>query len=96
MGDDWKPGDLALCVQSGEETRAGCIYTVREVFGIGWYRHGGMRFLNDEGVALDLYELPLVPGFVCDAARFRKINPLNEAERDAALRELNAPVREVV
>ena len=91
MSDNWQPGDLALCVRKPKRVSiaVGGIYTVAAVSG----------FTDDLGeLGLRLVGVPLPPDpfhypFIA-ASRFRKINPLNEAERDAALRELNTPVRE--
>ena len=35
MNDDWKVGDLALCVMDGCNTKAGQSFTVRVVAGVG-------------------------------------------------------------
>lgn len=95
MADDWQPGDLALCVKVDEGhgarkyIRVGGVYTVtaiapfRDCFG-----EVGLSLDGIHPVATSEY----LPFFA--ASRFRKINPLTDAEREEALRDLKAPVRE--
>lgn len=88
MSDDWKPGDLALCVNRdpgpgkrwlyGCKLRRGGIYTVEAVWRSAQY-----------GPLLTVREVPCTSnsgGF--GTCRFRKINPLTDEERDAFLAEL--------
>lgn len=103
MSDDWQKGDLALCVNDSPSrapyfVRRGVAFplragTVLTVHGIALAENGDAGLLF-EHVCAGHYaggtEIVFHP------RRFRKIHPLNEAERDAALRELNAPVREPV
>lgn len=91
MADNWQPGDLALCAVPHRNdlghpsVRPGGVYTVEAVD--SWF--------GEPGLLLAGHHSSHASG--CHAAfRFRKINPLNEAERAAAMRELNAPVREPV
>lgn len=87
MSDDWKPGDLALCVRSDRDyCPVGSVHTVTGVV-VSEIGRLGLTFV-------DVAPRNGKRAFV--AARFRKINPLNEAERAAAMRELNAPARENV
>lgn len=88
-GDDWAPGDLALCV-NGEQNwicehpvRTGCVYTVATAF----------MTMCGVGLTLEEVEHPMAKGY--RASRFRKINPLTDEERDEFLADLNVPVREV-
>lgn len=93
MADDWQPGDLALCVSllgsDCPELTVGGVYTVAEVMS-GWNCHGLER------VGLSFGEIvPSEFGAIAfDAIAFRKIKPLTDAEREEALRDLKAPVRE--
>ena len=89
MADDWKAGDLALCVRASDmadnPTSPGGIYQVERA-----YIH------QDEGLlALDFVGVPNRGAYWYGNAfeRFRKINPLTDAEREEALRELNTPER---
>lgn len=98
MSDDWKPGDLALCVNAnwledshgisfGDHLRPGAIYTVARVG------------LNEaERLALWLIEVPCEPEWGKRAIRFRKIKPHTPDEEDReTIRLLNsAPVKEPV
>lgn len=84
MADDWKPGDLALCVLSERDyLPAGSIHTVRTV----------MRSETGRlGLTFEDVEPPAGKrGFL--AIRFRKINPLTDDERDETWRDLLEPVR---
>ena len=82
MSDDWQVGDLALCVRggrdvnpAGELTRAGCVYTVANVF-ISPFK-GNLR--------LHFKELPAFIGnpiWASNADRFRKIRPHKADEQD--------------
>jgi hypothetical protein len=91
MADDWKAGDLALCVAvrhpryrgASRILRKGRIYTVESV-----------RWSNqDELVALFLVGCRSRKSGAWPADIFRKIEPLTDAEREEALRELNTPER---
>lgn len=92
MSDNWQPGDDALCVNARPiQCKAGLHVglraapegRLRKVAAVGVSRFG-----RDEcGCAV----LHFTDGRSGLAQRFRKINPLNEAERAAALRELNTP-----
>jgi hypothetical protein len=88
MADDWKPGDLALCVRSGrsayDPTRPGGVYTVERTL------------LDGDGVlCLALKNSPNkgpdYNGHI--AARFRKIKPLTDEEREQFTADLNTPVK---
>lgn len=89
MSDDWKPGDLALCVDDkdydGEqmEVRHGAIYTVADLY-------DGYDEERDHVLVLILREVrpvdPEASGF--EATCFRKINPLTPDERHEFLTDL--------
>jgi hypothetical protein len=83
MADDWKPGDLALCVRRGEgtgdPTKPGAVYTVAGLHSWGPYPALSLREVPNEGVDW-LYHF---------ADRFRKINPPTNEERNESIRELN-------
>lgn len=72
MSDDWKPGDLALCVRSGTSIRAGFVGVVTRVevtpIGTGLWL---------SGICSDA----LTGGY--HAWRFRKIRPHTPDEEDA-------------
>lgn len=70
---DWQPGDLALCVQSGKETRKGCIYTVIRVTGPGEMAGEYMNYENFD--LLDFSEFGLGDMNGADARRFVKVTP---------------------
>lgn len=89
MADDWKPGDLALCVddsdhpddvQTGWNAIKGAIYTVSavEIWPCGTYLH-----LAEDPVPYD--------DSAWDAIRFRKIHPLTDEEREGFLADLKLP-----
>lgn len=91
--DDWKPGDLALCVNDGKIICAhGHIHTgnrscrrgqTKTVVGFG---------LNSNGsITCPEVSLIFAGGEEGLARRFRKISPLTEEERQQALRDLTAP-----
>lgn len=94
-GDDWKPGDLALCVTSRPcqccgcpaETVSGRVYTVESLY-----------LFREYGVILVLEGVGAAEGHLRGSAayRFRKIRPHTPDEEDrATIRLLNgAPVRE--
>lgn len=93
MADDWQAGDLALCVggrgrrgvpmPGNTAVRRGGLYPVSEVCpGPGW------KALVFEGH----HSTHFTRGW--HARCFRKIKPLSDAEREEALRDLKAPVRE--
>lgn len=95
MSDDWKPGDLALCVngQVGCEPplETGSVHTVAEV-GWGISEHGEYQLI------LVLDGIPRIRWGgrywdAHDAWRFRKIKPLTDEERNEALQELRTPER---
>lgn len=85
MSDDWKPGDLALCVKGGVVSRVGQIYTVDNVEMLGslclWFV--GQDYSG------------LLPSF---AKNFRKIRPHTPDEQDAETIRLltGAPVKEPI
>lgn len=96
MADDWKPGDLALCVNNstmgglnphGRELTVGRAYRVLAVTPPGDWA------CENDGVGL-VIDGPRNSGPDGDwhECRFRKINPLTDEEREDALRELNPPV----
>jgi hypothetical protein len=92
MSDDWKPGDLALCVRTprlgnGEVVKGRFYDVVRVIRGVRWMGGACGPALTLAGVR---HENPCGG---CWSGNFRKINPLNEAEHAAAMRELNAPVK---
>jgi hypothetical protein len=84
MTDDWKPGDLALCVCGGSWTpsepfdpQPGAVLTVR-------------AFDNTPGdPGLWFASLPSCESYAAWA--FRKINPLSIGEREEAMRDLKLP-----
>lgn len=93
MADDWSAGDLALCVDTRERVingriacagvhlRKGAIYTVHAIL--------PQSSMGTPGPILHLRD-----GRRGGAWRFRKIKPLSDTEREEALRDLKAPVRE--
>lgn len=100
MADDWRAGDLALCVKRGRwrnnrgfapsrGMRAGQVHTVRAT---GMCPSNGLFTLWFEGFPGERYE----DGF--GAIRFRKIRPHTPDAEDAeTIRLLNsAPVKEPV
>lgn len=100
MSDDWKPGDLALCVRGGftagtgglrHYPEAGRPYTVSGV-------DPAHPFADGTTAGLILADGPINHrgARIWAAYRFRKINPLTEAQRETALREMNTPARENV
>lgn len=87
MSDDWKPGDLALCVrrdgggfQPLRFIDPGEVVTVAEARNGGWPAIG-LSFEESRGF-FTFY----------DSRCFRKIKPLTDEEREQALRELRSPV----
>ncbi len=94
MADDWKPGDLALCVSRNPAyppaVEWGSLFMVQEV----WQ---GVLNLNT-GVLGKCFDLVGVTrwGDNCayDPRRFRKIKPLTDEEREQFAADLN--VREPV
>jgi hypothetical protein len=83
VGDDWKPGDLALCVRGCpvglDDTKPGAIYTVGHV----------TSALDYSGRVLYLKEAPH-RGSGSRDYRFRKIHPHTPDEQDAeTIRLLN-------
>lgn len=77
MADDWKPGDLALCVHPEAQLVAGAIYTVDFAF----WDDGSMGTQPGWGLALVEHQWAengseVFDGF--DAWRF--IKPANEAD----------------
>lgn len=90
MSDDWKPGDLALCVLGGParcfqgrlenthgtQTARGALYTVRKV--------SPSPYLPD---ALGVFVDGIDGGWFPD--RFRKIKPLTDEEREQFTANLN-------
>jgi hypothetical protein len=90
-GDDWAPGDLALCVDDvplpgmPKELAKGALYTVDAVF------------VRPVGVGLTLIEAPTfdTPEYYASfaAKRFRKIHPLTEPETAAFTADLRDCLR---
>lgn len=87
MGDDWKPGDLALCIADGRRTSKGRVYTVHAVAhdsdkcGCGHYLpYGYAPALWFVGVGT------VDPDTGCEpwarAIRFRKVTPDEADEFD--------------
>lgn len=95
MADDWRKGDLALCVKRGKVwmhatggyggggPAFGQLVTVRRV---GFWAPDSMVVLWLEGWPGEVF----ADSFFC--SRFRKIKPLTDEEREEALRELKEPV----
>ena len=93
---DWQPGDLALCVAHGPDAAdwaegdggptLGSVHTVERA---EWF---AADYWNPAGVYLSFAEFP---DSDFNALGFRKIKPLSDTEREEALRDLKAPVREV-
>jgi hypothetical protein len=94
-GDDWAPGDLALCVRrdgGGKRalpfTQVGATYTVTTVVISPLWPAAGLGFEslpvkeNDEGVT------------AYDSRCFRKIHPLTDEERDEFLADLRTPAKQ--
>jgi hypothetical protein len=90
-GDDWAPGDLALCVR---ET-TGSIPSTWEPSVGGVYRVVEISDGATAGeIVLDLAEDPDrndEAGWEADA--FRKIKPLSDEERDEFLADLRTPAK---
>jgi hypothetical protein len=86
MSDDWKPGDLALCV--GEQDGDGPTFWEPV---IGGTYHVAAVEIAETGLFLELQEDPYAfdPSWGWGAEIFRKINPLTDEERDEFIRELN-------
>lgn len=103
-GDNWQPGDLALCVRRGVVTYGTT----------GWsgmrpeIREGACYTVADAGVLPDANGVPNFCLLLVEAqspadhggysaTRFRKIHPLSIEERNAEIRLLNtAPAKETV
>jgi hypothetical protein len=87
MADDWKPGDLALCVNPEMQAVKGGLYVV---FDFVPDCEGNPEVGSTDGDALEFVDLVGDPCFcshcnggdmlLYDAWRFRKINPLSEDE----------------
>lgn len=96
MADDWKPGDLALCVNAKPDRRDPRAYllTVGRIYVVGAV---GARTVDRE-LALAFHELRSNQrqGWAFTIRRFRKIRPLTDEERGQFKRELNPPARENV
>ena len=92
---DWQAGDLALCVNVSDRRWNGVLATAGSRFRKGAiYTVAGVHAVTYDGVpGLCLSLVEDTPGRTAAAWRFRKINPLTDAEREEALRELNAPER---
>lgn len=98
MTDNWQPGDLALCVDDSDLSasrgliRKGCLYRVVDVVPPAVWNDGSV----DVGLIFEECRHPInaLGDFWC--GRFHKITPLSDAEREEALRDLKAPVREPV
>lgn len=83
MSEDWKPGDLALCVKSGPGTESGRIYTVADVCEPGAFTDTGAY--NSFGcLALRFTEIDYaaIPHCWSSCTRFRKIRPHTPDEED--------------
>lgn len=102
MSDDWKPGDLALCVKRGQWSnnsgvvpflgpQAGQVFTVERPC----LAPSGALGLILEGVETPRHRNgKLAPWGI---QRFRKIHPLSIEERNAEIRLLTGlPVKEPV
>lgn len=94
MSDDWKPGDLALCVNGvvnpewsdAAHPQQGAVYTVTEVT-----RTAPANSMFPRGMGLFLAGLSCASLWGFAAQRFRKINPLTDEERRQALEDLKLP-----
>lgn len=93
MSDDWKPGDLALCVNDTPnpfapgDVRRGRIYTVSGLR-LGSVRHA---LFGTSSLGLYLAEVRSGSNYGTFAARrFRKIKPLTDEEREQFAHELNS------
>lgn len=87
MGDDWQPGDLALCVRDGKRTKAGAVYVVYRVAD-DCTRCGCGHFLPyGYTPALWLEGVGSIDSNGCEpwamAVRFRKIKPHQPDAEDA-------------
>jgi hypothetical protein len=90
-GDDWKVGDLALCIKSvGTPTaiERGGVRVVASFHPETSTDYPGLNFIG--------VRKPRDGGIAWWVEFFRKINPLTDEERDEFLRELDAPVRAVM
>ena len=87
MSDDWKPGDLALCVRGARRTRAGGVYTVYRVAGVGAMCGCGHPLEQHFGVCLWFEGVGTPDASGCEpwasASRFRKIRPHTPDAEDA-------------
>ena len=89
MADDWRPGDLALCVKPRHPLRGGACYTVEAIF-IG---RSGTPDAGQIGLVLSGIRLPCSTNSAYHW-RFCKLRPLTDEEREQALRDLKLPARE--
>lgn len=98
MADDWKVGDLALCVKVGDWLRAGT--NVKSTGLPDYPKAGGVYRVRSVGygqhwLALWLEELPgEQPGDAFAAIRFVKITPPAADEFDREVIEQMRPVSE--
>lgn len=97
MADDWKPGDLALCVNNASnpkfganELRVGATYVVTSVTPPA----PNPIFPRAPGLHVAGARTRSERGF--SAYRFRKIKPLTDEEREQFVNELNTPAKERV
>ena len=97
MADDWKPGDLALCVRVGLIECEFSIHTgkdapppgsVEEVVAVGLARD---TFGPHVGRPCGCVDLTFASGKGAVGQRCRKINPLTDEEREEAMRDLKLP-----
>jgi hypothetical protein len=72
MSDDWKVGDLALCIEGGIRTREGSAYTVLSIHPPGEWLHG--LFNPGDELIFDFVEFGILQEG-SSARRFRKIRP---------------------
>lgn len=85
MSDDWKPGDLALCIKAGRLSRVGHIYEVAVALPKGERCGCGQRLLL-KGVCLLFVGRTAADDRGCQpwasSTRFRKVTPREADEFD--------------
>jgi hypothetical protein len=99
-GDDWKPGELALCVREGViwcgplTAHTGEYAPQKGYCGEVVSTAPSMMF-DGEPCPSGCMDLVFADGRAGLSQRFRRIPPLTDEERDEFLADLNVPVREV-
>lgn len=94
---DWQVGDRAFCLKGALRTKAGAVYTVKDLLPPNCFDPDGYTQDTDR-VWLRFHEIPHPKSYWADSNRFTKLRPYQAtAEDEATIRELNGqPVRETV